>query len=424
VQERILVVGSGAREHSIGWKVAQHDTQNRSLFFAPGNAGTQQLGTNIDIDPLDTDRLVSFAADNQLTMTIVGPEKPMANGLVNAFNEADLPIFGHTQEAAKLESDKADAILFMRRHGILHPPSEIFTDYDAAVAFVQDSPWAELVIKASGLADGKGVILPHTQEEAIRAIHSMMREHDFGDAGEKIVVQKRILGKEVSVIGFMANEVGFLAPAQDFKRAYDGDLGPNTGGMGVIAPNPNFSQEQLDQVKQEVFIPTMNGLREEGRPARGIVYAGLMIDEDDEIYTLEFNMRFGDPETQVQLRMLKSDLLISARNTNSFSLSPSDYESHSGAVVGVVIAAPGYPGKYSKGKEIYGLDKRYAENIVIFHANTKREGETVRQYGGRTLTLTATAETIEKGASDIYNMIGEQGIHMEEGEMYRADIIA
>lgn len=420
MKEKILIVGSGAREHAMGWQMMQHDQGNRELFFAPGNGGTSQIGQNVDIGVDEIDRLQAFAHDEEIDFTVVGPERPLANGIVNAFQKENLTIFGHTKEAAILESDKAEAVLFMRRHNIPHPDSAIFTDPLEAEFFIQNNPWEDIVIKASGLAEGKGVVLPDSKEEGIDVVRRMMIDKDFGDAGDKIVIQERLKGEEVSVIGFVSNEIGLLVPAQDYKRAYDGDKGPNTGGMGAYAPNTNISQEQLDEVCKSILLPTKEGMEQEGRPLTGAIYAGLMMTEAG-IKVIEYNVRFGDPETQVQMRLLQSDLLKSMKATVEGRLAEEDYRSGSDASVGVVLASGGYPGDYEAGKRIHGADRDYGRDVVIFHAGTNRVCGELFSSGGRVLTVTATGKTKEAATEKIYNVVCDDGVSLDEG-FYRRDI--
>ncbi len=415
---KVLIIGSGAREHAIGWKILQHDSQHRKLFFAPGNGGTAEIGENIDINANDTDRLLNFAIDNNIDLTIVGPEGPLANGIVNTFQAKGLSIFGHTKEAAVLEYDKGEAMLFMERHRIPHPRFEIFTDSNKAEDFIKSNDWKGIVIKANGLAEGKGVVLPDNDEEAIVTIRKMMIEEQFGEAGRKIVIQERLIGKEVSVIGFVSNDIGLLVPAQDYKRAFDGDKGLNTGGMGAYAPNVHLTKKQLDEVYTSILLPTKLGMEEEGRPLCGVLYAGLML-TDEGPKVIEYNMRFGDPETQVQLRLLKSDLFETMTNCINRKLTKKDYQSSTDAAVGVVIASGGYPGIYETGNEIQGLDSISDDTIVVFHGGTKQLQGNLVSSGGRVLTVTAIGKTKEEAVGRIYRQIGKISMN---GGMYRKDI--
>lgn len=421
-RETVLIVGGGGREHAIGWKIKK-DNPDVELFFAPGNGGTADIGTNLDIDSNDIDRLCSTVKDKKIDYTIVCPERPLVNGIVDAFAQDGLEIFGHTQKAAVLEGDKGKAIEFMMRHKIPHPPSRIFTDPKAAEAFVQNIPWPKIVIKAAGIAEGKGVDLPDTLEEAIDSIRKMMIDRKFGEAGEKIVIQKRLKGQEMSVIGFVSNQVGLLVPARDYKRAYDGDKGPNTGGMGAYAPNEFATSVLMDTTYKTIIYPTFSGAKEEGIPANGIVYFGLMITEDGP-QVIEYNMRFGDPETQVQLRLLESNLLESMRACTRGELEERHYRSSNKAAVGVVVASNGYPGKYEIGKEIRGLDQNLPEGIVVFHGGTLRTPDKkLVSNGGRAFTITNVGRTKEEAAQGIYEIMKDLKIEMDDS-FKRKDVAA
>lgn len=422
-RERVLVVGSGAREHAIGWKIKK-DNPDVKLLFAPGNGGTESIGTNIDISPNDIDRLRAFAKDNKINYTFVGPERPLVNGIVDAFVEDELDIFGHTQRTAALEGDKAKAVEFMRRYNIPYPPSRIFTDPKEAEAFVENPDWPEIVIKASGLAEGKGVDLPNTLDEAKASIRKFMIDRKFGDAGEKIVIQKRLKGREISLIGFIANEVGLLVPAQDYKRAYDGDKGPNTGGMGAYAPNEHASRDFIEIARDKIIYPTFDGAIQEGFPLNGAIYFGLMDDEETGINLVEYNMRFGDPEAQVQMRLLRSNLLEAMKACTRGELEPRHYVSRvDRAAVAVVVASNGYPVEYEIGKEIRGLDQKLPEGIVVFHAGTLRTSDKrLTSKGGRVYTITNIGRTKEEAAKGIYDTMKEYG--METDDFFKREDIS
>ncbi|MEK7573229.1 MAG: phosphoribosylamine--glycine ligase [Patescibacteria group bacterium] len=424
-RKRVLTVGGGAREHAIGWKIKK-DNPNAELIFAPGNGGTENIGTNLDIDSSDIDRLRAFAKDNRVTDTVIGPERPLVDGIVDAFREDGLEIFGHTQKAALLEGDKARAVEFMRKNNIPHPPSAIFTDYQEAEAFIKSKlKWGEIVVKTSGLADGKGVLLPNSEKEELEAIRRMMIDKEFGEAGKKIVIQKRIKGREVSLIGFVVDKhFGLLVPAQDYKRANDGDQGPNTGGMGAYAPNEYATSDFLQTARDTIVDPTLSGARDEELPLNGFMYFGLMKDEETGIiYLLEYNMRLGDPETQVQMRLLDSNLLEAIEACMRGELEPQHYKSSEKSAVAVVIAAQGYPGPdYKKGMKIKGFDN-LPQDIVVFHAGSKRnENEELVTTGGRILTLTATGETPQDAAEKIYNIDTE--VNSIKSTFMRPDIAA
>ncbi|MDP3987695.1 MAG: phosphoribosylamine--glycine ligase [Candidatus Levybacteria bacterium] len=427
-KERIMIVGEGAREHAIGWKIRRHHGRRRELFFAPGNGGTEQIGQNIPIGVKEIDKLVGYAFDNKIDFTVVGPDDPLARGIVDAFNTENLPIFGHTQEAAKLEWSKAEAVRFMRRHGIPHPASSIFTDSIEAQCFIYKSPWERVVLKADGLALGKGVILPDTTEEAIQGIKRIMIGKEFKDAGKTMVVQERLEGIETSVIGLVGYDqksqkgnIFLFVPAQDYKRIDDEEKGLNTGGMGSYAPSSYLTPEQLQAVRDTILLPTVNGMIEEGKPLCGALYVGVMITKNG-IKVIEYNARLGDPETQVQLRLLESDLLEAMKACNDGTFTKDHLISNNRAAVGIVLASNGYPGKYEADKEIHGLEKiPPRSDVVVFHAGTKKTGSKIATDGGRVMTVTATGKTKEEARGRGYRGIKYYDLGFE-GAYYRKTI--
>lgn len=421
--QNVLIIGSGGREHAIGWKIHQ-DNPHVRLDFAPGNGGTQQIGRNHEgIGPTDIDRLVNFARDNG-SFVVVGPERPLAMGLVNALSEAKVSAFGPTQEAAQLESSKAFAIDFMDRYDIPHPETEVFDDPLEAEAFIRSFPSVnDFVIKADGLAEGKAVFLPESWEDAINIIRRMMIDGQFGEAGRRILIQQRLFGKEVSVIALVSNRVELLPIAQDYKRAYDGDKGPNTGGMGAYSPSEYVSQQQLMDIYYNILLPAQRGMIQDGTPFKGALYAGIMM-TDDGPKVLEFNVRFGNPETQVQVRRIKSSFLHLLQSTARGRLIGDQLRISSDHAVGVVIASGGYPGNYEKGKRIEGLES-VGDDIVVFHAGTSLQNGELRTSGGRVLTVTATGQTKAEARQKVYSAIGERGEKegiWVEGGFYRKDI--
>lgn len=320
-REKILIIGNGGREHALGWKVKQ-SPNNPELYFAPGNGGTGQIGRNIDSGQLDIDRLLRFSADNGINFTVVGPEAPLAKGIGDVFRENNLPIFAPTEKAARLETSKSWAIDFMVRHNIPHPKSVVITDPHVAIRFFDKPVWNDIVIKANGLAAGKGVFLPNSKEDAMSAIRRIMIDKEF-DNGSKVIIQERLRGREMSLLAFTDGKaIVPLLPAQDYKRLQDGDKGPNTGGMGAFAPVP-MSAQLYEQVYDTILRPTVDGIREEGNIFQGVLYAGLMLTADGP-KVLEFNVRFGDPETQVLMMLLQSDLLTALKNTTEGKLNRRD----------------------------------------------------------------------------------------------------
>ena len=363
MKERILVVDNRGRGHALGWNLKTADT-SRELFFAPGTYGTSKLGKNVDIGITEINRLAGFASDNEVTLTVVGPEVPLERGIVNAFQEDNLAIFGPTKEAAMLETNKAEAIEFMKRHNIPLPESRIFKDVNEALSFVENPTWAEIVIKACGLAAGKGVILPDSLEEAKQAIQRIMIDKEFDD-GKEIIVQERLKGKEVSLICITdGRTIVPLLPVRDYKRISDDDKGPNTGGMGAFAPVPEVNKKLLKEIYNTILVPTIRGMEQEGNLYQGVLYAGLMLTEVGP-KVLEYNARLGDPETQALMMLLKSDLYPALKNATESRLHKKDIAFRKGASVCVVLAAEGYPGKPKIGDVVHGLDKINNPDIQI-----------------------------------------------------------
>lgn len=422
----ILVVGSGGREHALGWKL-HNDLPEASLFFAPGNGGTQTIGENLDIGD-SVDSLVGFAADHDIDLTVVGPEVPLADGVVDAFEEAGLSIFGPSQRAARLESSKAWASAFMNRHGIPGPESAIFTDTATAEAFVSSPPWKQIVIKADGLAAGKGVILPDTREEAIRTVRGMLAGELFGDAGRTIVIQERLSGPEVSVLAFSDGQtIVPLLPAQDHKRVFDNDRGPNTGGMGAFAPVASVNPELLEEIHATILKPTVDGMREEGMPYKGVLYAGLMLTNEGP-KVLEYNVRFGDPETQPLMMLLQSNLAAVMNACIKGMLSKNQVVFKPGCAVCVVAAAPGYPGHYEKGMLIHvkglqfwadGQDP-FGPDVQVFQAGTIYKNGMLVTNGGRVFGVTSYGATMAEAVRKAYYHMG-LSIYFN-GMHYRKDI--
>lgn len=375
----ILVIGSGGREHALAWKIAQSPKTDQ-VFIAPGNGGTSTIGQNVPIAANDIPALVQFAQENHVDLTVVGPEAPLAAGVVDAFQAAGLTIFGPTKAAAQLEASKAFAKRFMRQHNIPTGDFAVFTDYDTAVSHLQ-SLSGGMVIKASGLAAGKGVIVCDDAAEAEAALRQIMLDKAFGSAGAEVLVEERLTGPELSVLAFCdGRTVVPMIPARDHKRAYDGDQGPNTGGMGVFAPPPDVDDALIAAVVRTILQPTVDGMAAQGMPYVGVLYAGLMLTTDGP-KVLEFNCRFGDPETEVILPMLDGDLVEILLACTAGQLRPEMVRWHSGACAAVVMAAPGYPGTYPQGLPISGLDN-VPQDVMVFHAGTAVDGDAVVTAGG------------------------------------------
>ena len=411
---KILIVGSGGREHALAWKLAQSPLVEE-IFIAPGNAGTGLIGTNVPIAVEDVAGLVAFAREKGIRLTAVGPEIPLALGLVDAFQAAGLTVFGPTQAAAQLETSKAFAKAFMQEVGIPTAVSATFTDYQQAANYLPDGP---VVVKASGLAAGKGVIVCDNRAEAEAALRQIMLDREFGPAGDEVIIEKRLSGPEVSLLAFCDGQTAVpLPPARDHKRAYDGDLGPNTGGMGVYAPPPDVDAALVDHIMRTVIQPAVDGMARRGAPYVGVLYAGIMLTAVGP-KVLEFNCRFGDPETQALLPLLDGDLAEILLACAAGRLTPEMVRVHSGACATVVMAAPGYPGTYPKGLPITGLEA-VPEEVVVFHAGTHHADGQIVTSGGRVLCVSARGADLATAVSRAY--AGVAAIHFD-GAHYRTDI--
>jgi phosphoribosylamine--glycine ligase len=415
---KVLVVGNGAREHALIWKLAQ-SAKITQLFCAPGNAGTALLSTNLSIKPTDITALVAAVKDMGIQLVVVGPEAPLAEGIVDYFKKIGIPVFGPTQGAAQIEASKAFSKALFQKYGIPCAFSRTFSELTAAKDYVkqQGSP---LVIKADGLAAGKGVIMAETLEEALQAVSSIMESKTFDSAGEKVVIEEKLTGKEMSFFAITDGKTVLpTVPACDYKRIKDGDLGPNTGGMGSYSPPYFYTPELGTQIISKIIEPTIRAMATENRPYQGVLYAGLMIN-NGEPKLLEYNARFGDPECQIIMPRLKSDLLDIILATVEGKLESVQPDWTSEACVGVVMASGGYPGNYKTGLPISGLDE-VDKDVMVFHAGTKignKPGE-VLTNGGRVLTVAATGKTTEEARNKIYSNLPR--IHFE-GAQYRRDI--
>ena len=426
----IFLIGSGGREHALAWKLAQSPRVER-IYVAPGNGGTAAIPqcTNVTISIDDTVALRHFALENDVELTVVGPEAPLVGGLVDDFQLHGLRVFGPSRAAAQLEGSKAFSKSFMQRHGIATGWARVFTDFEDASDFVYGLD--ELpVIKASGLAAGKGVLLPESREEAVDQLRGMMVDRRFGEAGSTVLVEERLEGPELSVLAFCDGANMRITPAaQDHKRLLDGDLGPNTGGMGAFAPSPLATPSLLQEVETSVLGPTVAAMASEGTPYRGVLYAGLMLTRDGP-KVLEFNCRLGDPETQVVLPLLESDLLELLLATAEGGLAAHEPHWSPLSAVTVVMASRGYPDGYDTGCRVSGLPEGTGDgsDLLVFHAGTELEdacgpagggGTVVRSAGGRVLSVTATGDSLGRAASRAYS--GVEGIHFD-GAVWRTDI--
>lgn len=414
---KILAIGSGGREHALAWKLKQSPAVDR-IFCAPGNAGTAEVGENVAIPASDLPALVRFAKQNQIGLTVVGPDDPLAAGITDLFESEGLRVFGPSKSAARLESSKIFAKEMMRRNKIPTARGAAFEKYEAAMAFVAEARFP-IVIKADGLALGKGVIIAQDVPAAREAIDSMMNERRFGDAGARLLIEECLAGTECSLHALVdGKNFRMLATARDHKRAHDGDKGPNTGGMGAFSPANNFGPELHAQFEREVMRPLLAGLNESGVLFRGLLFPGLMITQDG-ARVLEFNCRFGDPETQAILPRLKSDLLELFEATIDGTLDRATIEWDERAAVTVVLASGGYPNKYATGKPISGLETAGSPDVHIFHAGTRKENGKLVTAGGRVLAVTALGETVAAARARAYEAVSQIEF---EGCHYRRDI--
>lgn len=415
---KVLVIGGGGREHAIVWKLSRSRHVDR-IYCAPGNAGIAGMAECIDIDVRDFDALVDFVKYEWIDLTIVGPEEPLSRGIVDAFEKAGRKILGPSKAAARLESSKAFAKDFMKRYGIPTAEYKTFASYTLAEDYVR-LMGTPIVVKADGLAAGKGVIVAGTHDEAVAALRLIMKEKAFGPAGDRVVVEDCLTGEEASFMAFSDGKIMLpMASSQDHKRVFDGDAGPNTGGMGAYSPAPVVTPELERKIMNRIMNPVLKGLRSEGIKFRGVLYAGLMV-KDGEPSVLEFNCRMGDPETQPVLMRMETDLVDIARAIAEERLSDIRLSWRPGASVCVVLASGGYPGSYEKGKPIRGLDRVSGrEDVMVFHAGTSFNDGSVVTSGGRVLGVTALGPDIRAAKELAMGAIGEIGF---EGMHYRRDI--
>jgi len=417
---KILIVGGGGREHALAWKVAQSE-QVDQVFVAPGNPGTasEDKVSNVDIDAEDISALKNFAENEKINLTIIGPENPLVDGIVDEFQAAGLPCFGPSKDAAILEGSKSFSKEFLQRHNIPTADYQVFTVVDAANKYVKEKG-TPIVIKADGLAAGKGVIIAMTDNEAFVAIEEMLAGNKFGEAGHRVVIEEFMQGEEASFIVMSdGKNILPLAHSQDHKARDEGDEGPNTGGMGAYSPAPVVTDEMHDRIMHEVIEPTIWGMAEEGREFVGFLYAGVMITADGTPRVLEFNCRFGDPETQPMMMRLKSDLvgLCQAALDGKLNEVTADWDER--AALGVVLASAGYPASACTGDVISGLEHDFPAGTKVFHAGTAELDDDVVTAGGRVLCVTALGETVLQAQESAYLAVAKIGW---EGMFYRKDI--
>lgn len=414
---KILVIGGGGREHALAWKVAQNKAVSR-IFVAPGNAGTALNPDMVNVPISSVPDLLKFAQDEGVYLTIVGPEAPLAAGVVDAFKAANLKIFGPTKLAAQLEGSKDFAKAFMLRHGIPTAAYATFTDAKLAHDYVNQQG-APIVIKADGLAAGKGVVVAMTASEAHDAIDAMLSDNKLGSAGARVVIEEFLTGEEASFIVMVdGKNILPLATSQDHKRLQDADQGPNTGGMGAYSPAPVVTPQIHAKVMREIIRPTVDGMAQEGHPYTGFLYAGLMISPDGNVKTLEFNCRMGDPETQPIMLRMKSDLVALAEHAVNGTLDQAEVDWDRRTALGVVMASANYPDTPKLGDEITGLPSDL-NDAHVFHAGTALQGEQVVTSGGRVLCVTALGETVKFAQQQAYQIV--DGIQFK-GAQYRTDI--
>ena len=416
----ILLIGNGGREHAIAWKLSQSATVEH-IFVAPGNGGTARLPKceNVPIKAEKVAALRDFAVEKQVDLVVVGPEAPLVAGITDLLQAAGLTIFGPSRIAAQLEGSKAFSKQFMQRHGIPTGQAEIFDDFDKAMRALR---WMDLppVVKASGLAGGKGVILPRSMEAAAETVREMLLDRRFGAAGETVLIEERLEGPELSVLVFCDGKTfRVMPPAQDHKQLLDGDRGPNTGGMGAFAPSPLATPALMDQVAETIIQPTLDGIAAEGAPYVGVLYVGLMLTADGP-KVLEYNCRFGDPETQALLPLLESDLAEIFTACVQGRLAETEIRWHPGAAATVVMAAPGYPEKYPTGVAITGIEQAEAAGCVVFQAGAKLgEDGRLLTSGGRVLAVSAVGDSLDAAIETAY--VGVSRVHFNEAH-FRTDI--
>jgi len=415
---KVLVVGSGGREHALVWKISQSKKVDK-IYCAPGNAGISQLAECVNIKAENIAELKKFAVEKKIDLTIVGPEVPLVAGIVDEFKKDNLKIFGPTKAAAKLEGSKIFAKEIMKKFNV---PTAVFAEFSNekdAIEYLQTSN-IPVVVKADGLAAGKGVVVAGDFEEAEEAVNRMLVEKEFGEASSKIIIEECLAGQEASILAFSdGKHFTVMQSAQDHKRIFDNDMGPNTGGMGAYSPAPVVTDKILKEVEEKVFKRMIDGMAKEGMPFVGVLYAGLMITKDGP-KVLEFNVRFGDPETQPILMRLKTDIIDIIEHILEGKLDKIKIKWDKRAAVCVVLASKGYPGEYEKGKEISGLDgTKTLKDAVVFHAGTSLKDGKVVTSGGRVLGVTAMADTIESAINKAYSVV-----HMVkfDGMHYRSDI--
>ena len=416
---KILIVGNGGREHALLWKL-HRDAPSAEFSITRGNGGTAPFATHLPFDPADIGGIATWASGEHVDLAVIGPEAPLAEGLADTLQQRGVPAFGPSRQAVAIEASKAFAKDVMRQAGVPTAEYEVFADAEGAQAYIR-ARGAPIVVKASGLAAGKGAIVCNTEEEALHAVDRMLREHDFGQAGQQVVIEERMMGEELSVFALTdGRDVALMKPSQDHKRAGEGDTGPNTGGMGAYAPVRIATDELLHEVRERILLPTLEEMRRRDRTFRGLLYAGLMLTSSGP-RVVEFNARFGDPEAQVVLPIMESSLLEPIRTiAGGGSVRGLDLEWKPSAAVTTVLASGGYPGSYTKGREITipaGLEDE--EELLVFHAGTSRKDGRLITSGGRVLAVTGLGATVADAA--IRSREGAERVEFQ-GRQFRRDI--
>ena len=404
---KILVVGGGGREHTIVWKVAQSDKVSK-IYCAPGNGGISKLAECVDISATDIDSMVAFAKEKEIDLVMVAPDDPLVLGMVDAMEAAGIRAFGPRKNAAIIEGSKVFSKDLMKKYNIPTAGYEVFCDSKSAIEYLKEQNSYPAVIKAEGLALGKGVIIALNEEEAVAGIHEIMDDKKFGDSGNRVVIEEFLTGPEVSVLAFTDGKtVKPMVSAQDHKRAYDNDKGPNTGGMGTFSPSRLYDEAKAKECMENIFIPTINAMNAEGRPFKGVLYFGLMMTEKG-VKVIEYNCRFGDPETQVVLPRLKTDLVEIMEAVVDEKLADIEIEWADNAAVCVVMASGGYPVSYEKGHLISGIEDAEAmDDVTVFHAGTKLTSDGFTNVGGRVLGVTATDDDLDLAIKRAYEAVGK-----------------
>ena len=416
---KILIIGAGGgREHALGWKIAQSGRAGE-LFFARGNAGTAQIGTNLDIKETDSSALSNFAKEEKIDITLVASDDALAAGVVDEFRQAGLKIWGPTKIASKLEWSKAFAKDFMQRHDLPTAKFRVFNNFEKANEYLKEQP-LPIVVKADGLALGKGVVICHSVEEAYGALENIMVKKIFADSGNTVVIEEFLVGPEISIHALSdGKNYDIFPPSQDHKRIGENDMGPNTAGMGTIAPLPFVDEEIMKKIDKDIIAPTLEAMRKEGTPFEGILYPSLMLTKDGP-KIIEFNARFGDPEAQTYMRLLDTDLLDIIEACVDKKLNKTKIKWKNSFACNIALASGGYPGNYIKGKIISGIEEvKLQKDIIIFHANTKVEGEKLVTSGGRVLGISSVGDTLVEALAKAYKAIEKISF---EGMQYRKDI--